>query len=150
MGATASGIRTLLLLSGCASLAGGALGANLTLEPGLWEASWIISNALTGQQVTETRTQCIRTGEFNPRELLRQAQGCRLLSEDQQGNRVRFSLECTVEGGATTQVDGDFESQGTSGSGKLRTRMRIGEMTLNLDTRVTTRRIGDCPTPDNS
>jgi len=149
MGATARWAQT-LLLGGCAALAGGAQGASLTLEPGLWEASWTIDNALTGQQHTETRTQCIRTREFNPRELLRQTQGCRVLSENQQGNRVRFSLECTVEGGAKTLVDGDFQSQGTSGSGKLRTRMRVGEMTLNLDTRVATRRIGPCPAADNS
>ena len=110
-----------------------------------WEASWTISNALTGQQFTETRTQCIRTREFNPRELLRQAQGCQVVSEDQQGNRIRFSLVCTLEGGAQTQVDGDFETDGTRGNGRLHTRMRIGEMSLTMDTSVSTRRIGDCP-----
>ena len=142
MGSTARSIR---LLGASLLAAAGAPAAGLTLEPGLWEASWTISNALTGQQFTETRTQCIRTREFNPRELLRQAQGCQVVSEDQQGNRIRFSLVCTLEGGAQTQVDGDFETDGTRGNGRLHTRMRIGEMSLTMDTSVTTRRIGDCP-----
>ena len=68
-----------------------------------------------------------------------------MVSEDQQGNRIRFSLVCTLEGGAQTQVDGDFETDGTRGNGRLHTRMRIGEMSLTMDTSVSTRRIGDCP-----
>lgn len=138
-------VRSIRLLGASLLAAAASQAVALTLEPGLWEASWTISNALTGQQVTETRTRCIRTREFNPRELLRQAQGCRLLSEDQQGNRIRFSLECAIEGGATTRVDGDFETDGTNGNGKLRTRMQVGEMSVTMNTSVSTRRIGDCP-----
>jgi hypothetical protein len=147
MRATARSIR---LLGASLLAAAGAQAAGLTLEPGLWEASWTISNVFTGQQHTETRSQCIRSREFNPRELLRQAQGCRVVSEDQQGNRIRFSLVCTLEGGAQTLVDGDFETDGISGSGQLRTQMRIGEMSVNMDTNVATRRIGDCPAANNS
>ena len=142
MGSTARSIR---LLGASLLATAGAQATGLTLEPGLWEASWTISNALTGQQFTETRTQCIRTREFNPRELLRQAQGCRVVSEDQQGNRIQFSLICSLEGGAQTQVDGNFETDGSNGNGQLRTQTRIGGMSVNMDTNVSTRRIGDCP-----
>lgn len=125
------------------SLEAGA--ASINVEPGLWEATWTINNPLNGQQVTDRRTQCIREREFNPRSLLRQAQGCRVVSEDQQDNRVRFVLACAVEGGATTQVTGDFQHHGTSGTGTLRTQMQMGGMAMNLDTQVATRRLGPCP-----
>lgn len=133
-----------------AALSGAAGAANLSVEPGLWEATWTVNNPLSGQQITDRRTECVREREFNPRSLLRQAQGCQVLSEEQQGNHIRFSLECTLEGGARTRVDGDFQHQGTSGSGTLRTRMQVGDMSLNLDTSVATRRIGPCPAATNS
>lgn len=119
--------------------------ASLTVEPGLWEATWVMSNPLNGQQVTDRRSECIREREFNPRSLLRQTQGCQVVSEEQQGNRVRFVLACAIEGGATTQVTGDFQNHGTSGEGKLRTQMQMGGMAMNLDTQVATRRLGPCP-----
>ena len=142
-------VKRVLGLAAAALLSATAGAANLNVEPGLWEATWTISNPLNGQQVTDRRTECIRERAFNPRSLLRQAQGCRVVSEDQQGNRVRFVLACAIEGGATTgattTVTGDFQHHGTSGTGTLRTQMQMGGMAMNLDTEVATRRLGPCP-----
>ncbi len=122
-----------------------AAAANLSVEPGLWEATWTINNPLNGQQVSDRRTQCIRDRQFNPQTLLRQAQGCRVVSEDQRGNEVHFVLACAVPNGASTRVEGRFQNDGTSGKGRLRTEMQMGGMAMNLDTEVTTRRLGPCP-----
>ncbi len=140
-----STVRPIRLLVASLLVSTGVQAARLSLEPGLWEASWTIHNTLTGQAFTETRTQCIRTREFNPRELLRQAQGCTVTDEQQQGNRLHFTLVCTLEGGAKTEVTGDFATDGTRGNGQLHTKMRLGEITLTMNTQVATRRLGACP-----
>lgn len=132
------GLAAALLLSAAAA-------ADLNVEPGLWEATWTINNPLNGQQVKDHRTQCIREQQFDPQTLLRQAQGCRVVSKNQRGNELRFVLACTVPNGASTRVEGHFQNHGTSGKGKLRTEMRMGGMAMNLDTDVTTRRLGPCP-----
>ena len=138
-------VKRVLGLAVAALLSAAAGAANLNVEPGLWEATWTINNPLNGQQVSDRRTQCIREREFNPQTLLRQAQGCRVVSEDQRGNEVHFVLACAVQNGASTKVEGRFQNDGTSGKGRLRTEMQMGGMAMNLDTDVTTRRLGPCP-----
>lgn len=138
-------VKRVLGLAVAALLSGAAGAANLNVEPGLWEATWTIHNPLNGQQVSDRRTQCIREREFNPQTLLRQAQGCRVVSEEQRGNEVRFVLTCAVPNGASTKVEGRFLNNGTSGKGQLRTEMQMGGMAMNLDTDVITRRLGPCP-----
>ena len=131
-------------------LSGGAGATTLSVEPGLWEVVWTINNPLSGQQMTDRRTECIQDREFNPRSLLREARGCEVVSEEQRGDRLSFSLVCTLEEGVTTRVDGVFQNTSTSGKGRLRTQVQMGGMEMKLDTEVATRRLGPCPTVGGS
>jgi hypothetical protein len=51
---------------------------------------------------------------------------------------------CGVEGGPQTRVDGDFQTNGQTGNGHVRTNMSFGAMAVQMDTKVATRRVGDC------
>ena len=116
----------------------------LKVNPGLWEAVWTSTNPLTGEAITDRRTECVRTEEFNPRQLLKQTQGCTVIKEALNGNKLSFSLMCGVEGGPNTRVDGDFQTSGVAGNGHVRTSVSFGTMAVQMDTKVATRRVGDC------
>jgi hypothetical protein len=117
---------------------------SLRVEPGLWEAVWTSTNPLTGEAITDRRTECVRAEEFNPRQLLKQTQGCTVVRETLNGNKLNFSLMCGVEGGPKTRVDGEFQTNGSAGNGHVRTNMSLGTMAVQMDTKVATRRMGDC------
>jgi hypothetical protein len=121
-----------------------AQATTLRVNPGLWEAVWTSTNPLTGEAITDRRTECVRTEEFNPRQLLKQTQGCEVVREALNGNKLSFSLLCGVEGGPKTRVDGDFQTNGQAGNGHVRTNMSFGTMAVQMDTKVATRRVGDC------
>ncbi|MGB5097413.1 MAG: DUF3617 family protein [Porticoccaceae bacterium] len=125
-------------------VSGAANAATLKIQPGLWEAVWTSTNPLTGEAITDRRTQCVRTEDFNPRQLLKQTQGCEVVKEALNGNKLNFSLLCGVEGGPKTRVDGDFQTSGRAGDGHVRTNMSFGSMAVQMDTKVATRRVGDC------
>lgn len=129
----------LLLLADAASAA-----ATLSIQPGLWEAVWTSTNPLTGEAVTDRRTECIRSAAFDPRQLLRQTQGCAVVRESLNGNKLNFSLMCGAAGGPQTRVDGDFQTTDRAGNGRVRTNMALGTMAVQMDTKVATRRVGDC------
>ena len=131
-----------LLLSGL--VPGLAHAATLRVNPGLWEAVWTSTNPLTGEAITDRRTECVRTADFNPRQLLKQTQGCTVVREVLNGNKLDFSLMCGVEGGPKTRVDGDFQTSGQAGNGHVRTNVSFGTMAVQMDTKVATRRVGDC------
>lgn len=113
-------------------------------ECGAWAVGGDLDDQqpLSGQQMTDRRTECIQDREFNPRSLLREAKGCEVVSG---GIRLSFALACTLEEGVTTRVDGVFQNTSTSGKGRLRTQIRMGGMEMKLDTDVATRRLGPCP-----
>ena len=118
--------------------------ATLAIQPGLWEAVWTSTNPLTGEAITDRRTECIRTTAFDPRQLLKQTQGCAVVRESLHGNKLNFSLLCGTAGGPQTRVDGDFQTSAQAGNGHVYTNTSLGTMAVRLDTKVATRRVGDC------
>jgi hypothetical protein len=137
--------RRLLALGALLLLADTAAGATtLSIQPGLWEAVWTSTNPLTGEAVTDRRTECIRSAAFDPRQLLKQTQGCEVVRESLNGNTLNFSLLCGAAGGPQTRVDGNFQTTDRAGNGHVRTNMSLGAMAVQLDTKVATRRVGDC------
>lgn len=136
--------RFLLSCSLILLVSGAAYAATLKIQPGLWEAVWTSTNPLTGEAITDRRTECVRTADFNPRQLLKQTQGCTVVKEVLNGNKLDFSLMCGVEGGPKTRVDGDFQTGGKAGNGHVRTNVSFGTMAVQMNTKVATRRVGDC------
>ncbi|WP_018624341.1 DUF3617 domain-containing protein [Kangiella aquimarina] len=116
----------------------------LEVEPGLWETSMTRTDPLSGQEVTDTQKECIEERYFDPEELTKDMQGCKLTQNELKGNKLNFTMHCE-DAGMTSSVAGEYEVNGDKGNGKMDfVIMGMGqEMKLSMNWEST--RLGDCP-----
>lgn len=119
-------------------------GASLDLNPGLWETTTTRTNPMTGSPVTETTTECLKEKSFDPREMMKDAQGCELVDENLSGDTLTFAMACNMEGGAKGDIKGRFQTDGQTGNGEMVINMAMGQMNLSMDMNWTAKRLGDC------
>jgi hypothetical protein len=122
----------------------GAGAASLALNPGLWETTMTRTSPMTGTPTTETSTECVKEKAFDPREIMKNAQGCQLTDEQLAGDTLTFSMSCNMEGGANGTIDGRFQTDGNTGNGTMTMNMNAGGMSMSMDMNWTARRLGDC------
>jgi len=123
-------------------LAAGA--AELPINPGLWETTMTRTNPMTGEPTTETNTRCVKETSFNPSAMMQDAQGCELIKDEVNGDTLTFTMECSMEQGARATVDGQFQTDGQTGSGNMDMTMNMGEMNMSMNMKWTSKRVGDC------
>jgi hypothetical protein len=117
--------------------------AELEINPGLWETTMTRTNPMTGEPTTETTTECVRETSFNPSSMMEDAEGCDLVRDELQGDTLTFRMECNMQGSQAT-IDGQFQTDGQTGSGKMDMEMSMGEMKMSMNMDWTSRRVGDC------
>ncbi len=118
--------------------------ASLPINPGMWETTMTRTNPMNGQPTTETTTECVEEEKFDPRELMKDAQGCNLVDENLAGDTLSFSMVCSIQGGVQANMDGTFQSGGNTGEGNMNINMNMGGMSMNMDMSWTATRTGDC------
>lgn len=117
--------------------------AELEINPGIWETTMTRTNPMTGEETTETSTDCVKETSFNPSSMMKEAEGCELVRDELNGDTLSFRMECNMQGSRTT-VDGMFQTDGQTGKGNMDMSMKMGEMDMDMNMNWTAKRIGDC------
>lgn len=117
--------------------------AELALNPGLWETTMTRTNPMSGDPVTEVSKECVKQKKFDPSSMLEGTEGCRLVDENLTGDRLTFSMECSLQG-SRALIDGSFQTDGQTGQGDMDMKVQAGGMNMNMKMNWTAKRIGDC------
>ena len=97
--------------------------AEIQFNPGQWETTMTRTNPMTGEPITETRTEWIK--------------------DDLDGDTLMFQMECGVQGGSA-MIDGQFQTDGETGKGNMDMTVNAGGMNMQMNMNWTARRLGDC------
>ena len=98
---------------------------------------------MTGQQETETETECIVESEYDPATMMEDQEGCQMNDSNLDGNTLTFSMSCEIQGGQMT-MNGVYESDGDSAQGTTTMQMSFGQQNMTSEGTWTANRIGDC------
>lgn len=120
-----------------------AAAAEIHFNPGLWETTMTRTNPMTGQPVTETRTECVTENRFDPASMMQGAEGCRLIEDSLDGDTLSFRMECNMEG-SQAAIDGRFQTDGQTGKGNMDMSINTGGMQMTMNMNWTAKRLGDC------
>lgn len=120
-----------------------AVAAELPLNPGLWETTMTRTNPMTGEPITETKSECVTETAFNPRSMMQGAEGCGLVEDSLDGDTLTFRMACDMEG-SKAEVSGVFQSDGQTGKGKMDMAIDAGGMNMKMNMNWSARRLGDC------
>ena len=120
-----------------------ALADALPINPGLWEIESTSTNPMTGQQETETETECIVESEYDPATMMEDQEGCQMNDSNLDGDTLTFSMSCEIQGGQMT-MNGVYESDGDSAQGTTTMQMSFGQQNMTSEGTWTANRIGDC------
>ncbi|WP_144395478.1 DUF3617 domain-containing protein [Pleionea sediminis] len=119
------------------------LGESLKVNPGLWETKMTRTNPMSGEPVTETTQECIHESEFNPAQLMRGMDGCKLVKNDISEHAVKFKMQCESQG-TTSSVEGNYKVKNDQGSGDMQIQMTMMGQTMNMSMKWQSKRLGDC------
>ena len=123
------------------STAAGA--AELTINPGMWETTMTRTNPMEGDPITETNTECVKETTFNPSSMLEGTEGCRLVDEKLEGDKLSFKMECSMQG-SQTLIDGSFQTDGQTGQGNMDLEISAGGVNMSMNMNWIANRLGDC------
>lgn len=117
--------------------------AELTINPGLWETTMTRTDPMTGQPVTETRSECVTDTKFNPGRMMQGTEGCELTEDELKGDTLTFSMRCSMQGSEAV-IDGLYQADDHSGKGNMDMTINAGGMNMKMNMNWTAKRIGDC------
>ena len=117
--------------------------AEIELNPGLWETTMTRTNPMTGQPVTETKTECIKDKKFDPAGMMQGTEGCNLVDDNLDGNTLTYRMECNMQGSLST-IDGKFQTDGQTGNGKMDISINAGGMQMKMEMNWVSKRVGEC------
>ena len=117
----------------------------LPIDPGLWEFTSISTNPFTGQQESETDTECMVEDEYDPEKEMEieDDMDCEVGESNLDGNTLTFSMSCNTQGGQMT-MNAVYQSDGDSVQGTTVVEMSFGGQTMTSESSFTANRIGDC------
>ena len=120
----------------------GVVADTLPITPGMWETTMNQTNPFTGSNTTVNK-ECVKETEFDPNSLMEGNENCRIADSSVSGNTMQFSMECNMDGGQAI-MNGEFESNGDNGSGKMTMTMSMAGQQIEMQMDWTARRVGDC------
>ena len=135
--------RTVMLVLIALAATSTAFAQGLPFNPGLWETTATGTDPITGQPTTETRQECLESNEFDPRSLMEDIEGCEVTDQTVSGDTLTFVMTCNQEGGTGT-IQGQFQTDGETGTGKMRMSFSSGGQTMNFESASTSKRLGEC------
>ena len=117
--------------------------AELAINPGMWETTMTRTNPMAGGPVTETNTECVKETKFDPSSMLEGTEGCQLVDESLDGNRLSFKMKCAMQG-SQTLIDGSFQTDGQTGQGNMDLEISAGGVNMRMNMNWIANRLGDC------
>ena len=115
---------------------------SLPITPGMWETTMNQTNSFTGSNTT-VNSECVKETEFDPNSLMEGNENCSIADSKVSGNRMQFAMECNMDG-SQAKMNGEFESNGDNGSGKMTMTMYMTGQKIEMEMDWTARRVGDC------
>ncbi len=115
----------------------------LTVTPGLWETKMTRTDPVSGNPVTNINKQCVEQTEFDPAEMMKGMQGCKMLQNDLAGNKLDFKMQCDASGTSST-VEGSYQVDGDQGKGSMSISMNVMGQAMNMSMNWESKRLGDC------
>jgi len=133
------GVAAVLLLT---ALGVTPVSAQAAMQPGMWEIT--ASMEMPGMAMPpRTVTQCIRDTD-NPDNLIPKDQNCVIENRNMVGNRLTWSMRCTM-GSTVMTGTGELTLSGSSyqGASQITVREGSGE-TMSMNSKYSARRLGNC------
>jgi hypothetical protein len=119
----------------------GPAGAASPMQPGLWEITGTME--MPGMSMPPMKTtQCIKDAD-NTDSIIPQTQDCTIQNQSMVGNTVRWSMQCR-QGNSTMTGTGEITMGASSYQGVTQMTMQDGGERMQMTTRYTGRRIGNC------
>ncbi len=115
----------------------------LPIDPGLWEFTSTSINPFTGQQETETDTECMVEDEYDPATIMEDDMDCEVGESNLDGDTLTFSMSCNTQGGQMT-MNTVYQSDGDTVQGTMVMEMSFGGQTMTSEESFAGKRIGDC------
>jgi hypothetical protein len=115
------------------------------IEPGEWEFTSTSESPSLPEPVVQTVRRCIEEAEFDPLRLVVQNHGCKITHLRIAGQVLRWQMECPNGFGLDPfHGEGELTSHGDRLEGNVTMQARLGEATVEVDTRWQGRLVGDC------
>ena len=117
----------------------------LPIDPGLWEFTSTATNPFTGQQESETDTECIVEDEYDPEKEMEieDDMDCEVGESNLNGDTLTFSMSCNTQGEQMT-MNAVYQSDGDTVQGTMVIEMSFGGQTMTSEGSFAGKRIGDC------
>ena len=127
---------SLLITSGLALGAGGALAEGLKIKDGLWRTT--VNNPMTGERTSE---ECLKDAVLDPASMLEGQSECRMTEENLEGNTLTFAMACA---GGSGSAQGHMFVDGDKGGGELTMQFDMGGRQMDMTMTWDAVRVGDC------
>jgi len=115
------------------------------IEPGMWEMTSTMNMPMLPQPRVTTEMECIEESELSPEKMTEEDMdtSCTFDTRVVDGNTMKWSMDCNVEGG-TTHGEWEVTSHGDTltGEGTIAVDMQGHSMVMNM--KWDGKRVGDC------
>ena len=122
-----------------------AFADGIPVEPGLWEMTSTMNMPMLPEPRVTTVTECMTRSEISPDEMGTEGMdpNCTFDTVQVDGNTLRWSFDCPVEGG-TSHGEWEAVSGGDTLEGSGEITMSFQDQSLTMAMEWAGRRIGDC------
>lgn len=126
--------------------AGQANAEGIPIEPGMWESKTTINMPMFPQPQVSTDRECITRDELTLDDVRDDDPGtdCQWTVEKVDGNTMKWSADCTVEGGARSQGEWSITASGDSYTGGGKMTMTVQDRAMEMTMEMEGLRVGDC------
>lgn len=136
-------IRHSLLLLPLLTLAGPVTAEEFVVPAGNWQMTVTTTNPFMPNPVTRTRTECRPRAAFDPSELIKDAEDCRITQQDVSASVLTFRMICDSQTGKLTG-SGRYEINGDQAKGYMDMSMDMQGQTMKMRMDMVGERLGDC------
>lgn len=119
----------------------------IEVEPGLWKLTTTLNMPMLPQPQTTTIEQCIEDSTFNVEDISTDGldPNCTFEVTQLDASTMKWSMQCPVEGGGTSQAEWQATSAGDSVEGSGSIRVAVMGQEMEMTTRFSGQHIGACP-----
>ncbi len=116
---------------------------NFSIRSGLWQMTTTSTNTMMPEPIVTTNEVCVEGNEFNPEDMVQDMDSCEVLTESVQANRLRYGMQCQVEGGEAT-IEGEYTVNGDEGQGSMSMNMKMGPIVMDVNVDWQSVYLGPC------
>jgi len=136
-------IRTLVVTAALLSPATPALCAQMQVEPGLWEFTTSLPEAMGGDSGQQAYRTCVRDRTITQERVTAQLKVCRIWNAVVVGPSAKWKMRCDTPAGPMVG-SGSLRSTGSAVAGSVEMTMAVGSFEIPMSGQFRGRRVGAC------